>query len=70
METQESQHPQRLRLLPAAGVLAGGAIHSLLPRGEFGAHDVLVRTGITATVAGMSTLLLTWIIQRKNSKTE
>jgi hypothetical protein len=70
METQQSQREQRLRLLPAAGILAGGAAYSLLPRGEFGTHDVLVRAFISGTVAGVSTLLLTWIMQRKNSKTK
>jgi hypothetical protein len=68
MEVQQSQQEKRLRVLPAAGMFLGGAVYALLSRGVFGAYDVLVRVVITGTVAAMSTLLLTWFMQRKISR--
>jgi len=46
------------RLLPAPGIFAGGFVHSVIRRGEFGAYDVASRAAITGAVAGMICLMV------------
>jgi hypothetical protein len=52
------------RFLPALGVLAGGIVHSILPRGAFGGYDVAIRTAITAAVA-CATYLLAFTLSKR-----
>ena len=68
MKPVSSQPGKYLRALPALGMFAGGAAYSLLPRGTFAENDTLFRAMIVGTVAGVTTLLIALIIQRKYSK--
>jgi hypothetical protein len=56
----------RSRLLPAFSIFAGGVAYAVLPRGAFGAHDVIVRAAITAAVAAVTCLLM--LTSRKRSR--
>jgi hypothetical protein len=45
-------------MLPALSVFAGGVVYAVLPRGAFGAHDVMARAAITGAVAAVTCLLI------------
>jgi hypothetical protein len=55
---------QGLRLLPFVGIFAAGLVHSELPRGAFGAHDIAVRAAITGATAGVVTVVLLLVARR------
>jgi hypothetical protein len=64
--TDHTQAPRRggMQLLPALGLFAGALVHSMLPRGAFGANDVLIRAAITAAAVAVSAWLLMLVARR------
>lgn len=65
MKPAPSQLKKHLRSLPVSGIFAGGAAYSLLPREMFAENDALFRALFVGTVAAVTTLSLTLIIQGK-----
>ncbi len=63
MKVLESQQFRIRRILPVLGIFDGGAVHSILPHGVFGAYDTLVRASITAIVAGSTALVLGFVFR-------
>ena len=63
MKALGSQQAGIRRLIPALGIFAGGAVYSILPRGSFGAYDMLVRVVIPAVVAGSAVLVLALVFR-------
>jgi hypothetical protein len=53
-------------LLPVLSVFAGGLVHSLLPPGAFGAHDVAGRAAVTGGTTAAVALVIFAISGRWN----
>jgi hypothetical protein len=52
------------RVLLVLGVLAGGLVYAVLPRGAFGAYDVASRAAVTGAAAGATCLLVLALSKR------
>ena len=52
------------RFLPMLGIFAGGFVHSVMPRGAFGAYDISIRAAVTGAVAGGTYLLVLTLSKR------
>jgi len=52
------------RMLPVLSISAGFFVHSVLPRGAFGAYDIAFRAIITGAVAGVTALLFMVLSKR------
>ena len=53
-----------MRFRPVLAVFAAGLVHSLLPVGAFGVHDVVARAGITGASAAVAAWLLVALDKR------
>jgi hypothetical protein len=60
-ETESDRSPDsktaRRILPPLVGLFGGGFVHSLLPRGAFGVHDIEIRALIAAGAAIVSSVV-------------
>jgi hypothetical protein len=63
MKNQNSRSIGIRNALPVMGIFAGASVHSNLPRGTFGASDMVIRAAITAAVAGGTALILFWVFR-------
>jgi hypothetical protein len=53
----DSRRGRGRRFLIVLAVFTAAAVHSLLPRGAFGTHDLLTRAAITGAAAGLASLV-------------
>ncbi len=57
----------RVSLPPILAIFFAGLVYGVLPRGAFGAHDVIARSAICAATAAASVALL-FVIKKRSDR--